>query len=71
MFLGVNWCFWFDYVLVDNNNGGNNVIIMMVRIFSDLGILNFVFNIIIGNNWKSIEIDFFVDNNMKVCLGFW
>lgn len=55
---------------MDNNNGGNNVIIMMVRIFSDLGILNFVFNIIIGNNWISIEIDFFVGNNMKVCLGF-
>lgn len=42
----------------------------MVRILSDLGILNVVFNIIIGNKWVSVGINFCVVNNMKVCIRY-
>lgn len=65
-FLGVNWCFRFDYVIVDNNIGGIYIIRLIVRVYSDVvfSINEFIINI--GNEWVIVEIDFFVVNNMKV-----
>lgn len=58
---------WFNYGLVENI-GGNYLIFLIVRIFSDMGILMIVFVINIGNKWENVEIDLYVVNNMMVCL---
>lgn len=58
---------WFNYGLVENI-GGKYLIFLIVRIFSDMGILMIVFVINIGNKWKNVEIDLYVVNNMMVCL---
>lgn len=71
LFQGANRCLRFDYALADNNNGGNNATTMTVRISSDSGTSNLVFNTTTGNNWTSTEIDLPAGNNMKVCLGPW
>lgn len=40
--------------------------ILKVRILSDIFILDMIFVINFGNNWISVEMDFFVVNGMKV-----
>lgn len=44
------------------------LIILMVWVFSDFGILSVVFDENIGNDWIIGEVDFFVVDNMKVCV---
>lgn len=42
--------------------------VLRVRILSDVFILDMIFVINFGNNWISVEMDFFVVNEMKVWM---
>lgn len=66
--LEVNWCLWFNYGLEFNYYGSKFKIMLMVRIFSNFGILSDVYEIFKDSNisWMSVEINLFVVNDMKV-----